>query len=122
MSLSARDKAALLDIRRAALKASEKPAKYTWEDFAANDEIQSSAMHWLTVLGEAVKRLSHDFRQAYPNIDWRKIAGLRDVIVHEYDDIDLELIWKVLSDDMTALESVVSGILQAQGVPIEEEL
>ncbi len=122
MSFSVQDDTALLDVRRAALEASEKPVKYTWKDFSINGEIQTSAKYRLTVLDEAVKRPPEEFRQAYPNFVWRKVAGLRDIRVHEDYAADLELIWQVINEDVRTLESTVSGILKAHYVPFEEDL
>jgi uncharacterized protein with HEPN domain len=51
---------------------------------------QSAVLHQLLVIGEAVKRLSQDFRRDHPEIPFALIAGMRDKLIHEYDDVDLE--------------------------------
>jgi uncharacterized protein with HEPN domain len=55
------------------------------------------------VLGEAAKRLSPELRARHPDIPWRAIAGMRDRLVHGYDDVDLDLVWKTVSEDLPAL-------------------
>lgn len=54
----------------------------------------------LEVVGEATKRLSPAFRDAYPHLPWRKVAGLRDILIHRYDTIDLIALWDIIEDDL----------------------
>ncbi|HEY9645799.1 MAG TPA: HepT-like ribonuclease domain-containing protein, partial [Chroococcidiopsis sp.] len=54
-------------------------------DLEINDEKLSAILYQITIIGEATKRLSQSFRQQHPQIPWREMAGMRDVIVHEYD-------------------------------------
>ena len=58
---------------------------------------QSAILHQLLVLGEAVKRLSEGFRTSHPAIPWRMIAGMRDQLIHAYDAVDLDEVWKTVS-------------------------
>jgi uncharacterized protein with HEPN domain len=55
------------------------------------------------VLGEAVKRLSEEFRHHHPEIRWRLIAGMRDKLIHEYDTVDLEEVWRTATADIPQL-------------------
>jgi len=54
---------------------------------------QDAVFRRITVIGEATKRLSEEFRKNHPEISWKQMAGMRDVIVHDYDEIDLDLVW-----------------------------
>jgi len=65
----------------------------------------------LEVIGEAVKNLPLDFREKYPNIDWKKIAGLRDVLIHAYFGVSLERIWVIVKDDLPDLKKKIKKIL-----------
>jgi uncharacterized protein with HEPN domain len=69
------------------------------------------------VLGEASKRLSDEFRGRYPEHPWRQIAGLRDRLIHKYDDVSYEQIWRVLSEDLPALHSFLDGVIPRQISP-----
>ena len=71
--------------------------------FLRDDKTQSAVLHQLLVLGEAVKRLSDDFRLKNADIPWRKVAGLRDVLIHEYDTVDAEEVWRTVSFDLPEL-------------------
>jgi uncharacterized protein with HEPN domain len=83
-----RDKACLLDI----IAASRRVIRYTQNveksELETNDEKQSAILYQIIVLGEAVKRLTIDFRERHPNIPWRQIAGMRDILTHQYDEIN----------------------------------
>jgi len=82
------------------LEATELVAHYTtrltFDDFAASTEMQDAVVRRLVVLGEAVKGLPEQFRARYPEVPWRSIAGARDVLVHEYFRVDLELAWQMV--------------------------
>ncbi|NJN76586.1 MAG: DUF86 domain-containing protein [Synechococcaceae cyanobacterium RL_1_2] len=57
----------------------------------------------ITIIGEATKRLSLKFRQKHSDVPWKKIAGMRDVITHDYDEIDLTEIWTVITENIPEL-------------------
>ncbi|MEQ9551633.1 MAG: DUF86 domain-containing protein [Coleofasciculus sp. G3-WIS-01] len=68
----------------------------------------------LEILGEAARRMSDDFRQAHPEIPWSDIIGQRNVIAHQYDNIELEQLWSVVTSDIatliTQLEPLISSL------------
>lgn len=57
----------------------------------------------LEIIGEATKSLSNDFKSKYPNVPWKKMAGLRDVIIHDYQELNCEMIFKIASEDIPKL-------------------
>jgi uncharacterized protein with HEPN domain len=73
------------------------------ESLAANYEKQDAILRRITIIGEATKRLSPEFRQKHSDIPWKKIAGMRDVITHDYDEIDLTEIWTVITENIPEL-------------------
>lgn len=97
------------------LEAARLLAKYTgnlaFDDFTANVEKQDAVARRLEVIGEAVKGIPHELRERYPGVPWRDIAGARDVLVHEYFRIDLELAWKMVREDVPALAATVQAML-----------
>ncbi|MEO8541888.1 MAG: HepT-like ribonuclease domain-containing protein [bacterium] len=62
------------------------------------------------IVGEAVKRLTFNFRAANPGIDWRRWAGLRDVLVHAYDVVDTAQVWEIARDDVAELLAFLSTL------------
>lgn len=69
------------------------------------------------VVGEIVKRLPADLRQANPQIDWRKLAAFRDFLAHNYDEIILEFMWQA-AEDLPVLQNAVEAVLAS--LPLDD--
>jgi uncharacterized protein with HEPN domain len=95
-----RDSQALIDI----LTGIQQVLRYTQglkrENLQQDDEKQAAILYRLIVIGEATKRLSNQFREQHPNIPWRQMAGLRDVVIHDYDELDFDILWNVIRVNM----------------------
>jgi uncharacterized protein with HEPN domain len=76
------------------------------EDLLVQDGVTKN----LVVIGEAVKKLPDSLRDAHPQISWKKIAGLRDILVHEYASVDLGIVWDVVIHRIPGLKAVVLAI------------
>jgi uncharacterized protein with HEPN domain len=91
-----RDSQALIDI----LTGIQQVLQYTQglkrENLQQDGEKQAAILYRLIVIGEATKRLSNQFREQHPNIPWRQMAGLRDVVIHDYDELDFDILWNVI--------------------------
>jgi uncharacterized protein with HEPN domain len=96
----ARDDATLLDIANAARLVQSFIKGMTKEAFLADLKTQSAVLHQLTVIGEAVKRLSQAFRDQHPILPWSLMAGMRDHLIHGYDAIDLDEVWITATRDV----------------------
>lgn len=97
------DEATLLDIARSARLVLEFKEGLDKAAFLRDVKTQSAILHQLLVMGEAVKRLSTDYRDRHPEIPWALIAGMRDKLIHGYDIVDLEEVWKTASQDVPDL-------------------
>ncbi|OCR02928.1 hypothetical protein BCD67_03280 [Oscillatoriales cyanobacterium USR001] len=80
-------------------------------EFFQSPLIQDGVIRSFEVMGEAVKRLSPELRQSYPEIPWRQIAGFRDVLIHDYTGIDLDEVWNVVERNLPTLKSKIFEIL-----------
>ena len=85
-------------------------AGLTKEDFFSSTEKQDAVYRRLEVIGEAANRLPDEFRNRYSLIPWYKIVGMRNVLIHEYDSIDLDRVWGTIQKDITKLEGYIKSI------------
>ncbi|MBW4691845.1 MAG: DUF86 domain-containing protein [Lyngbya sp. HA4199-MV5] len=73
------------------------------EDFNHNEQLRLALTHLLQVIGEAARRVSPDFRDAYPEIPWKAIVGMRSKVVHDYLDVDEDVVWDTVKNDLAPL-------------------
>ena len=105
-----RDKVIVLDILRAARLSIEFLGGTDKPHFLKDAKTQSAVLHQLLLIGEAVKRLSDEFRDRHADVPWAEIAGMRNVLIHQYDDVDLEEVWRTLERDIPGLISRLETI------------
>ena len=75
----------------------------SYEQLIENDLLLDALMHNVTVIGEAARAMDADFRAAHAEIPWRSIVGMRNVLVHEYDDVDCSILWEVITHDIPVI-------------------
>ncbi|WP_255233399.1 HepT-like ribonuclease domain-containing protein [Aliifodinibius salipaludis] len=83
-------------------------------EFYQNPEKQDAVLRRLEIIGEAVKHISDGIRDQYDEVPWRKIAGMRDIIIHEYFGITLSMIWVVTQRELPDLKSKIVDIIADQ--------
>jgi uncharacterized protein with HEPN domain len=105
------DDGTAFDILKAARLMRDFSAGLTRTQFNADLKTQSAVLHQIIILGEAVKRLSMEFRRAHLSVPWDRIDGMRDRCVHGYDNVDVDIVWDVVSNHapkvIAYLESIV---------------
>ena len=82
----------------------------SFEVFRANREKVLAVVKSFEILGEAVKSVPDDIRSQYPQIPWKSIAGMRDVLVHEYWGIDVNVVWATVQEGLSPLKGVITEI------------
>jgi uncharacterized protein with HEPN domain len=73
--------------------------------------VQDAVLRNFEVIGEAAKRLDDAYRTAHPQIPWRALAGLRDVLIHQYESIDLERVWAMIEGELPGLREAIAALL-----------
>jgi len=92
------------DIRQAISKIQNYTAGLSRDAFDQDDRTIDAVIRNLQVIGEAAKAIPESVRAVYPNIEWKKIAGLRDILAHQYFEVDLDIIWDVLQNKLPELD------------------
>lgn len=85
-------------------------------EFASDTEKQDAVIRRLEIIGEAVKNLSVEFKDGYSDVPWRKIAGMRDIVIHEYFGVTLARVWRTVTVDLIELKGQISSIRRDLGV------
>jgi len=87
----------------------------SFDEFAEDLTRQEAVIRNLEIIGEASKSVSYSVRSSYPEVDWARIGGLRDVLIHQYFSIDLEIIWDIIQTKLPNLDAQVKRILSELG-------
>ena len=106
-----RDKAYLIDILEAAKLVREYIGNKDKEDFLKDTQCQDAVVRRFAIIGEASRRISDKMKAAYPDVAWNEMIGMRNAIIHEYDDIDMVIVWDTVKKDIPALISTIEKVL-----------
>ena len=77
-------------------------------------QLQDSVIRRLEIIGEAAGRVSQQFRDDYPDVPWSKMRGMRNWVIHRYDDIDMELVWDTVERDIPRLIKQLEGLVSEE--------
>ena len=80
------------------------------KEFQRNKMVQDAVIRNLEIIGEATKHLSVTFRKAHKTIDWKKIAGMRDILIHDYLGVDIDKVWAVVQNKLSGLKRSIERI------------
>jgi uncharacterized protein with HEPN domain len=81
------------------------------EGFLSQHMTRDAILHNIQTIGEAAGRLPHEFRDQYPDVDWRGIISLRNTIVHGYTDLNYDIVWSIVTTDVPALLPAVEAMI-----------
>lgn len=105
-------RAFLDDIIEAISKIEKYTEGLTFDEFKSNEMVADATIRNLEIMGEAVKNIPEEIKTKYKDIEWKKIAGLRDIVIHRYFGIVLEMIWDIIKNKLPVLKNKISVILQ----------
>jgi len=81
-----------------------------FEEFISDIKTQSAVIRQFEIIGEAVKKLDKSITADYPAVEWSAIAGMRDLLIHHYFGVDLDLVWETIHNDLITLKKVMIEI------------
>jgi uncharacterized protein with HEPN domain len=109
-----------LDIVEAAGRIEEYVAGLTYDAFVEDRMRTESVLYNLLIIGEAVKQIPDEVRNEHPDIEWRRIAGMRDVLVHGYFVTRMPIVWQVATTRMTGLRLAAQQIYEEEATAAEK--
>jgi uncharacterized protein with HEPN domain len=82
-----------------------------YDSFLEKQVVQDAIVRQLEIIGEATKRISTEYRDRYPHIPWKVMAGMRDKLIHDYIDVDFRMVWSTATKDIPELETPKKELL-----------
>ena len=79
-------------------------------DFLNSKQLQDSVIRRIEIIGEAIKNIPNDIKENYNQTPWKEITGMRDILIHQYFGVDLDLTWQVIDKDLPRLKRQISDI------------
>ena len=111
-----RDSVYLLDILKAAKLVLSYLKGKTQEEFFKDTQCQDAIIRRLEIIGEAAGRISSDITIKYPDLPWGKMVGMRNIMIHEYDDVDLTIVWDTVQNDLPTLIALLEPLIPSEKV------
>jgi uncharacterized protein with HEPN domain len=101
----------LRDILEACQKAAQFVEGMSYESFSSDDKTQYAVVRALTVIGEAAKKIPRAVQNRFPDVPWKLMAGMRDVVVHEYFRVDLKRVFETVHQDLPSVNRAIEVML-----------
>ena len=115
------DVAVIQDIKESIGRIMSYTSKMEYKDFLQDYKTQDAVVRNIEILGEAVKLLSDEAKEKYPNIPWKEIAGTRDKLIHDYFGVNIDIVWNIAKNEIPLLSTQLGISLSSDGRRIESD-
>lgn len=109
-----RDQQSIRDVRDAAQEILSFTTEMDQAALAADRRTQAAVLYKIIVIGEAANRLSDDFREQHSTIPWAEIIGMRNILAHQYDEVNTDEVWQVVHRDIPSLMEMIAPLLSEE--------
>ena len=97
----------IADMLSAAREVEEFTVGMDFDTFSTDKKTVNAVIRSLEVMGEAAKRIPENVRERYPDVPWKRMAGMRDKLIHEYTGVDLDIVWTVIKEELPPVRQVI---------------
>ncbi len=109
-----RDRAYFFDIMESARLAAEYISEKTKEEFLSDFQCQDAVIRRIEIIGEAARRISLETQIVFQNLPWKEMIGMRNIMIHDYDDVDMVIVWDTVKKDIPFLISALENIINSE--------
>ena len=102
----------LNDILKSIKKIEQYVKGFSYDKFKGNGLVCDAVLRNLEIIGEAAKNISEELKEKHSEIEWKKISGLRDILIHAYSGVDLEIVWDVVKNKLPDLKAYLKRIVE----------
>ncbi len=102
-----------VDMYESAVKVEKFVTGISFQEFSKDDKTQFAVIRGLEIIGEASKRIPKSLKNKHANIQWKDIAGMRDILIHDYFGVDLKVVWKTATIDIAPLKKELKPIIES---------
>ncbi|MGB9639040.1 MAG: DUF86 domain-containing protein [bacterium] len=111
----------LFDIKNECEYLLKRTENLTYENFIENEEFKRAFVRSLEIIGESTKHIPQEIRKKYPQIKWKNIVGMRNLLIHEYFGVDYKVVWKVIKEKIPEFYEVINKIINEFSYEKREE-
>ena len=111
-----RDKSALIDILNSCESIERFIRNKSKDDFDNDEMMQEAVIRKIEIIGEATNRVSEDLKNRYPDFPWKNMRAMRNIMIHMYDELELDIVWSTATNDIPLLQNRVKEL-----IPLVEE-